>query len=169
MKSFIFTLSLGMVRTRVTHRHSQSNQPCRQRCITRAIIASPRRTVIHGHAFGQSVAPKRLGQFQLYGLTLLVAAVFPTDHIALPTRHMMTVRTVIGSKPTFEIHLPELIGGFMFETVPRLMLQAFSPIDGSIPLQHSMNRTGDRHIPIAQHFKTSLDLACPPTSVLLAH
>jgi hypothetical protein len=37
----------------------------------------------------------------------------------------MTRRSVIGSEPTLEVDLPELIGRFMFEPAQRLMFQGF--------------------------------------------
>jgi len=45
-----------------------------------------------------------------------------------------------GREPSLEIHLPELIGSFMLESLPRLMLLALRRIDLSRPLQNPMDR-----------------------------
>src|SRR4029079_10510738 len=111
-------------------------------------VAAPRRTVIHRHAFGQSIATKFLCQMTLNRFRSLIGTTFQAYGVArmvIYDRQGMTLHPVPNRKPAFEIHLPELIGSCMLKSVPSRVLGRFFRIDARMTTQDSMDRTIDRH------------------------
>ena len=128
-------------------------------------IAAPRRTVIHRHAFGQSIATKFLCQMTLNRFSSLIRATFQTHgvpRVVIHNRQGMTLHPVANRKPAFEIHLPELIGSCMLKSLPSRVLGRFSWIDALMTTQDFMNRTIDRDCDLTNGLQSNTDFACSP-------
>src|SRR5579863_6997379 len=74
MKPLFLPLRLRMLRTPVTHSHSQPQQPHRQWCPRTLSIVPPRRSVVHQHGLRQPIPPKRLLQSSFNRLPLFIPA-----------------------------------------------------------------------------------------------
>src|SRR6185503_4202700 len=66
MKALILALGLGMIRSRVSDRDPQPQQPNRQWRVLVLAIISPRRTIVHQHPLGQPITSKNSGQLVFY-------------------------------------------------------------------------------------------------------
>jgi hypothetical protein len=60
----------------------------------------------------------------------------------IKNRQRVTLSTIVGAKPAFEIHLPQLIRCRMFKALPLVMLCRFFRIDLVMALEDLMDRTG---------------------------
>src|SRR5438876_716055 len=131
-------------------------------------IAAPRRTVIHRHAFGQSIATKFFCQMTLNRFSSLIRATFQTHGVprmVIHNRQGMTLHPVPNRKPAFEIHLPELIGSCMLKSLPGRVLGRFFWIDALMTTQDFMNRTIDRDCDLTNCLQSNTDFACSPGGV----
>src|ERR1035437_8940929 len=118
MKPFIFTLCLGMIRTRMTYSYSQSNQPSGQLGQFVKLIVSPWAAIVHRHPIWEPISPERADQGGLNCRSSFIGA--SLEHQIKPrmivnNRQGMTPPLSHG-KVTFKIHLPKSIGIRMLET-----------------------------------------------------
>src|SRR5262249_16255921 len=132
-------------------------------------ISSPRRTVIHRHSFWQSITPEGSGQLSLHGLGLLIQACLQTHYITrviIQNRKRVTRLLICRAKPTFKVHLPELIRSFVLEPLPSLMFLRFHRIDYPVSLQNPVNRAMGWNFQLVTVHQNTADLPCTPTRVL---
>ena len=145
METLLFALGLRMVRPAVTNPNAQPQQPDRQRSVGMLAITAPGRAVIQQHPLRQSITAKGFGQPLLNRVPPLIAAPLQTDGIAgmiVQHRQRVTAGAIAQGKMPFEIHLPQLIGGLMLETLPPLMFGRLGRVDPPMTAQNSMNGTG---------------------------
>jgi hypothetical protein len=64
-------------------------------------------------------------------------------------RQWVTLSAIVGAKPAFEIHLPQLIRCRMFKALPLVVLCRFFRIDLFMAFEDLMDRTGGGKIAIA--------------------
>jgi hypothetical protein len=69
----------------------------------------------------------------------------------------------------FEIHLPQLIGGLVLETLPALMFGRLGRIDPPMTAQNSMNGTGRWQPCLTQGLQPRPNLASSPGRVRISH
>src|SRR3989442_2292178 len=86
MKTFVFTLSLRMIRSTVVDANTQSLEPNRQRRVLMRKVITPGRPVVHQHALRQTITTKSGGQLLLHGLSLLIAASLQAQRITSQRR-----------------------------------------------------------------------------------
>src|SRR6476660_206224 len=172
MKTLLFALSLRMARSTVTNPNAQPQQPDRQRSVGVLAVTAPGRPVIQQHPLRQSVTAKGFRQSLLNRVPPLIAAPLQTDRIAgmiVQHRQRVTAGSIAQGKMPFEIHLPQLIGGLVLETLPRLMFGRLRPLDPPMPLQNGMDGTGGRQRRLTQGLQPRPNLASSPSWVRIAH
>src|ERR1051325_960502 len=165
MEAFILALSLRMVRSRVANVNTQPNEPYRQGSVWMIEISAPRRTIIHSHAFWQSIMTECGDQLRLHGFGLLIPTGSQTHDVTrmiVQNRQWMTCPLICHSEPAFKIHLPELIRILVLESLPRLMFLRFRRINLPVSLQNPMDRARARNL-FSSIRQNTADLAGPPT------
>src|SRR5688572_27424794 len=84
-------------------------------------------------------------------------------------RQGVTAGPIAQGKMPFEIHLPQLIGGLVLETLPRLMLGRVGRVDPPMPAQNGMNGTGGWQRRLTQGLQPRPNLASSPGWVRISH
>jgi len=69
----------------------------------------------------------------------------------------------------FEVHLPQLIGGLVLETLPRLMFGRLGRVDSSMTPQNAMNGTGGWQRCLTQGSQPRPNLASSPGWMRISH
>src|SRR5262249_30398560 len=131
-------------------------------------IVAPRRPIIHRHSLRNSITTECVDQLILYSRCLLVQASLQTHDVArmiIQNREGVAPPLIQGLEPTLEIHLPELIGSFMLESLPLLVSLRFHRINRSVPLQYSVNRAVGGNLQLSAIHQNATDLSCSPTWV----
>jgi len=172
METLFFALSLRMARPTVTNPNAQLQQPDRQRSVGMLAVTAPGRAVIQQHPLRQSVTAKGFRQSLLNRVPPLIAAPLQADGIAgmiIQHRQGVTAGSIAQGKMPFEVHLPQLIGGLMLETLPRLMFGRLGRVDPPMPLQYGMYGTGGWQPGLTQGLQPRPNLASSPSWVRIAH
>src|SRR6266566_539644 len=168
MKAFVFTLSLRMIRTTVTDRDTQPQQPNRQWRVLMRQVVTPGRAVVHQHPLGQAITAKSGRQLLLHGAGLLVAARLQAERITrMIVEHgqRMTALMIAQTKVALEIHLPELIRSLLFES----LIRAHGPgsrVDHPFVTQQDRMHRALGQWSLASSFETRFDLARAPAVLI---
>ena len=148
MEALFLALSLRMIRATMTNVNAQTQQPDRQRRVGMVRRHSPRGSVVHQHPLRQSIATKRFPQDLLHRLAGFIPAGPQTQRIArmiIQDRQGMATFPITQAKMTFEVHLPQLIGGRLLKPLPGSMLGRGRRVNASLPPQNLVNRTRCRN------------------------
>src|SRR5688572_11739984 len=97
-------------------------QPNRQRRELMQEVVAPRCTVVHQHALGQAITPKGHRQLLLYRRGPLIRAGLETKRVPrmiIEHGKRMAALAIAQKKIPLEVHLPQLIRSFLFETLKR--------------------------------------------------
>src|SRR5882672_7477097 len=121
MKAFFLALGLRMICPAMTGADAQAHQPHVQGSVF-VSAAAPRRAVIPEYAGGQAIAAKGANHMPLHGGLPLIRARHQQDVVAgvVVQCAQWMAATLVQSKMTFEIHLPQLIGDRPFKALIRL-------------------------------------------------
>src|SRR6267143_5679196 len=144
MEAFSFALGLGMMRTRKRQADTQSNQPYRELGVTSSAmtIYGPGRAVVHGHAPRQTITTKDANQSRASSFSSLIrTSDQPQRKARMIVEHRQGITmTSTQSKITFEVHLPQVVGLWMYEADPGFMFKGFFIGQQMVTIQNAGNR-----------------------------
>src|SRR5207237_487310 len=154
MEAFSFTLGLGMMRTRKRQADAQANQPNGELSITSSVmtIYGPGRAVVHRHAPRQPITTEDANQSRARSFGSLIRTSHqPQRKARMIVEHRQGITTTsTQSEITFEVHLPQVVGLWVYEADPRFMFKCFFIGQQMMPLQNAGNRTGAGYLSVAQ-------------------
>lgn len=170
MESFIFALGLRMVRPGVRDVDAETDEPGGQWGEVMIAVATPGRTVIHGHALGQAIETEDRGQPLLHGLRALIGASLKAQSEAgvIVQDSERVAAGLIGGEVAFEVHLPELIGSRVFEPLEDSMLERLLGVHPSVSQEDLVNRAGRRQTENTEVEQAPAQLASSPGRVLVS-
>src|SRR5213593_926868 len=166
MEAFIFTLGLGMMRTRKRQADAQTNQPYRELCVTSStmMVNSPGRAIIHGQSPGQTVTTKDANQSGASSFGSLIRTSHQSQSKArVIVEHRQGIATTAAqSEIAFKVHLPQVIGLWMFEADPRFMFKRFFIGDQMVTMQDAGDRTGAGYLSVTQSHQAGAQFPSAP-------
>ena len=171
MKSFIFTHGLGMAWATMAYSNSKFNKPYSKFCVRIGAVAliAPGRAIIHEHPPRKPIGAKHFCKLFLHGLSTFIRARCYTQRIpGMIIKHSQRIATpILSGKMPFKIHLPQVIRGLGYKTLPCCVLLRLLFRNISIAFQNSCHRAWRRYCRIPQIFKPSLQLSSAPGFMLL--
>src|SRR6202795_4302784 len=125
MEAFSLALGLGMMRTRKRQADAQANQPNGELGVTSSamMIYGPGRAVVHRHTPRQTIATKDTNQSRASSFCSLIRTSHqPQRKARMIVEHRQGITTTSTQcEITFEVHLPQVVGLWVYEADPRFM------------------------------------------------
>src|ERR1700687_3311391 len=166
MEAFSLALGLGMMWTRKRQADAQANQPYRELGVTSSamMIYGPRRAVVHRHAPRQTVTTKDANQSRASRFRSLIRTSHqPQRKARMIVEHRQGITTTsTQSEITFEVHLPQVVGLWMYEADPRFMFKCFFIGQQMVTMQNAGDRTGAGYLSVTQSQQASAQFPSAP-------
>src|SRR5215469_5952871 len=164
METFLFALSLRMVRPTVMDADAKAHQPRVHRRILSGARGAPGRTVVPQDFVWQAVGAKGARQMGLRCGLLLIGAGRQQHVVAgmIVQRAQWMTTALAHRKMAFKVHLPQLIGSRTFKTLKGPGRLALLRPDQAMAMKNPSNGAGGRKIASLQVLQTPSQLARSP-------
>src|ERR1700693_4914176 len=127
-------------------------------------VTAPGRTVVHGHAIGQTVETEDRGESILNGLCSLIGTgLKPQSEARVIVENGQRVAAGrVGCEVAFEVHLPEQIGSGVFEALEGSVLERLFRVHPAVSQQDLVDGAGRWQVGGTCVQQASAKLASPP-------